>query len=176
MYRWGGTKGQALLSADLPSLDSEPSRQHGAVGEAEREGSGVLHAATSTLERETTNTITIEDEEEATPEKVEELRLDAVGFCVPHPAKVERGGEDAHFVLGSSAIGVADGVGGWCKSGVDPGEYSRRLMQYAEQAFKGQATASCVEALEYAHDRVNVPGSCTAIVAKCVPATQPSCF
>ena len=157
----------------MPVLDSEPSRQPSAVGMSERDGGGVLHSATSTLERETATTTT-EEEEEALPEKVEELRLDAVGFCVPHPAKVERGGEDAHFVLGSSAIGVADGVGGWCKSGVDPGEYSRRLMQYAEQAIARQAASSCVDALEYAHDRVNVPGSCTAIVAKCVPSTNPS--
>jgi hypothetical protein len=152
-----------LICADLPALDVEPSRQHSAIGVTQRQPVG-LHSTTSTLEREAVTTTTTE---EVVPDKTKELRLDAVGFCVPHPAKVDRGGEDAFFVLGSSAIGVADGVGGWCRSGVDPGEYSRRLMQFTEEAIKGDAEVSCVQALEYAHNRVNVPGSSTAIVAKC---------
>lgn len=158
-----------LLSADGPAFGTDASRQHGAIGVPEHQAGVMLHARTSTLERELVTTT----EEEAVPDKVKELRLDAVGFCVPHPAKVDKGGEDAHFVLGSSAIGVADGVGGWCKSGVDPGEYSRQLMQFTEEAIRGDAAASCVQALEYAHSRVNMPGSSTAIVAKCAPVIQP---
>jgi hypothetical protein len=157
---------QSML-ADLPTIEAERSRQRGVIGVTQRQPVG-LHSTTSTLEREAVTTTT----EEEVSEKVKELRLDAVGFCVPHPAKVERGGEDAFFVLGSSAIGVADGVGGWSKSGVDPGEYSKRLMQLTEEAIKEDATVSCVQALEFAHNRVNVPGSSTAIVAKCAPCIQ----
>ncbi len=61
------------------------------------------------------------------------LRLLAGGASLPHPDKVEAGGEDAHFVSldGLGAIGVADGVGGWALEGLDSGEYSRRLMRNA---------------------------------------------
>lgn len=49
---------------------------------------------------------------------------------VPHPAKIAKGGEDAYFLSGDMrAIGVADGVGGWADIGVDPAEYSRKLME-----------------------------------------------
>ena len=46
---------------------------------------------------------------------------------LPHPDKVETGGEDAFFVSshGQGAFGVADGVGGWNLEGVDPSRYSR---------------------------------------------------
>uniref|UniRef100_A0A803PWA4 Protein phosphatase n=1 Tax=Cannabis sativa TaxID=3483 RepID=A0A803PWA4_CANSA len=38
-------------------------------------------------------------------------------------------GEDAHFVCSTQEIiGVADGVDGWAKKGIDAGEYARQLM------------------------------------------------
>lgn len=52
--------------------------------------------------------------------------------------QVEKGGEDAFFVSPAEegggwlgALGVADGVGAWSESSVDPGEYSKTLMQLA---------------------------------------------
>jgi protein phosphatase PTC7 len=41
---------------------------------------------------------------------------------IPHPSKAHYGGEDAYFVsgLGAGAMGIADGVGGWQESGVNP--------------------------------------------------------
>lgn len=41
------------------------------------------------------------------------------GACsLPHPDKVDTGGEDAFFVSANeSVLGVADGVGGWRESG-----------------------------------------------------------
>ena len=47
----------------------------------------------------------------------------------PHPDKKDKGGEDAFFAdpaLG--AFGVADGVGGSARQGVDPGVFSRRML------------------------------------------------
>ncbi|TMW89866.1 hypothetical protein EJD97_016539 [Solanum chilense] len=39
-------------------------------------------------------------------------------------------GEDAHFIDELfKTIGVADGVGGWAKQGIDAGIYSRELMK-----------------------------------------------
>lgn len=46
------------------------------------------------------------------------------------------GGEDAHFIWSGhpGAMGVADGVSAWAEDGIDAGEYSRVLMQYASDA------------------------------------------
>lgn len=49
---------------------------------------------------------------------------------IPHPAKVAKGGEDAHFLSDDmKIIGIADGVGGWGDIGVDPALYSKSLME-----------------------------------------------
>ncbi|KAF6135462.1 hypothetical protein GIB67_015315 [Kingdonia uniflora] len=53
-----------------------------------------------------------------------------LGSCyLPHPAKEETGGEDAHFIcIDEQAIGVADGVGGWADMGINAGLYAQELM------------------------------------------------
>nr|BCL66180.1 hypothetical protein [Volvox reticuliferus] len=101
------------------------------------------------------------------------------GVCyLPHPEKVHYGGEDAHFIsdVGGGIIGVADGVGGWQESGVNPADYSRTLMQLARAYLEGkdifQDLASSRQsvlidprgALEAAHMNTKVPGSATACV------------
>ena len=50
---------------------------------------------------------------------------------IPHPDKASRGGEDSYFVC-DRALGVADGVGGWAESGVNPKDYSQGLMDVAK--------------------------------------------
>ena len=47
---------------------------------------------------------------------------------IPHPTKIDKGGEDASFVSGN-ILSVADGVGGWNEYGVDPALYSRQLCK-----------------------------------------------
>ena len=55
------------------------------------------------------------------------LRLEAAVASVPHPAKAQTGGEDAHLLLPAprpgdhvvGAYGVFDGVGGWADEGID---------------------------------------------------------
>lgn len=47
---------------------------------------------------------------------------------IPHDEKKFRGGEDA-AQTSSNFLVVADGVGGWAKHGVNPGLYSRKLVQ-----------------------------------------------
>nr|TKS07905.1 hypothetical protein D5086_0000109450 [Populus alba] len=61
-----------------------------------------------------------------------------VSFCIgthliPHPKKVERGGEDAFFVsdYNGGVIAVADGVSGWAEQNVDPSLFPRELMANA---------------------------------------------
>lgn len=46
------------------------------------------------------------------------LSLWSGACCLPHPDKVDTGGEDAYFISANeSVLGVADGVGGWRESG-----------------------------------------------------------
>jgi hypothetical protein len=66
------------------------------------------------------------------------FQLKCYPAAIPHPEKAAKGGEDAHFVLEvepggtrqHSAVGVADGVGGWAAQGVDAGLYSSSLMKW----------------------------------------------
>ena len=46
----------------------------------------------------------------------------------PHPDKRSKGGEDA-ATANESFIALADGVGGWVESGVDPAKYSKQLCK-----------------------------------------------
>ncbi|KAG8633832.1 hypothetical protein MANES_18G142800v8 [Manihot esculenta] len=96
-----------------------------------------------------------------------------VSFCVgthliPHPNKIERGGEDAFFVsrYNGGVIAVADGVSGWAEQNVDPSLFPQELM----------ANASCLvgdEEVNYdpqillgkAHAATSSIGSATVIVA-----------
>jgi hypothetical protein len=53
--------------------------------------------------------------------------------------QVERGGEDAVFTTCSvsvSALGVADGVGGWAEDGIDAAAYSRGFMVACQEAIE----------------------------------------
>lgn len=59
-------------------------------------------------------------------------RMDGAVASLPHPAKLEKGGEDAYF-LQETVAGVFDGVGGWASQGIDPGLYSRKLAVLTEE-------------------------------------------
>ncbi|KAB2094691.1 hypothetical protein ES319_A02G177500v1 [Gossypium barbadense] len=90
------------------------------------------------------------------------------GSCyLPHPAKVEKGGEDAHFICADEqAIGVADGVGGWAEVGIDAGEFARELMSNSVKAIRDEPKGSVDPArvLEKAHSSTKSQGSSTACV------------
>ena len=58
------------------------------------------------------------------------LKLLVGAHLVPHPDKKD--GEDAFYASSrQAALGVADGVGGSKREGVDPGAFSRRLLAHA---------------------------------------------
>lgn len=106
------------------------------------------------------------------------LALRAAACTLPHPDKVATGGEDAFFISEDiKVMGVADGVGGWRESGIDPGEYSRSLMRVACEFFnsdqsKGRADnleETARAALGVAHQKTRMPGSSTA----CILALNP---
>ncbi|XP_028791994.1 probable protein phosphatase 2C 55 [Neltuma alba] len=77
-------------------------------------------------------------------------------------------GEDSYFVCTHrNAVGVADGVGGWSRKGIDAGQYSRELMQNAlfsaVRQPKGSINPRTV--LDEAFDNTKSQGSSTACIA-----------
>jgi len=52
----------------------------------------------------------------------------------PHVEKRAKGGEDA-ACLNPNMLAVADGVGGWAESGVDPAVYSKRLCELIDSIY-----------------------------------------
>jgi len=65
---------------------------------------------------------------------------------IPHPEKVKKGGEDSFFACpDSQSFGVADGVGGWARDGIDPGIFSRNVLQYAYQGIRKTPAGSSAD-------------------------------
>jgi len=106
------------------------------------------------------------------------MSLESAACVIPDPDKAgERyvlpprcGGHDAYFVDDAAGVvGVADGVGGWVSSGVDPGVFSRQLMNFAAESVRaGESDPGAV--LQSAHAKTTALGSSTAVVMAFVPA------
>lgn len=96
------------------------------------------------------------------------LVLHAAAALIPHPAKEDKGGEDAFFISSCGLyMGVADGVGGWAEVGVDPGLYSRELMAAAAAAASNLSKPgpeAPQQLLEIAHSATKARGSSTACI------------
>jgi len=97
------------------------------------------------------------------------LRMNA--YYIPHPAKMETGGEDANFILNRDdnclGFGVADGVGGYSLQGIDAGFYSRFLMQTVSEVLDKNNELKPVEMLDKAYRKLqsrHVQGGCTAVI------------
>ncbi|KAK4274865.1 hypothetical protein QN277_018032 [Acacia crassicarpa] len=93
----------------------------------------------------------------------------AVGTClIPHPKKVDRGGEDAFLVssYNGGVIAVADGVSGWAEEDVDPSLFPRELMANAS-SFVGDEEVNYdpQNLIRKAHAATSSIGSATVIVA-----------
>lgn len=81
-------------------------------------------------------------------------------------------GEDAHFICAEkNTIGVADGVGGWAKYGVDAREYARKLMENSVMAVRNQHRKSGdvdVDPIRVLHEAYantkNIDGTSTACI------------
>ncbi|XP_028775612.1 probable protein phosphatase 2C 55 [Neltuma alba] len=95
------------------------------------------------------------------------LKLVSGSCYLPHPAKEETGGEDAHFICSDrQAIGVADGVGGWADVGVNAGIFARELMSNSVRAIQEEPQGSInpLRVLERAHSSTKAKGSSTACI------------
>lgn len=76
-------------------------------------------------------------------------------------------GDDAHFICAEKqTVGVADGVGGWSKSGVDAGQYARGLMANCVKAIENVEKSEVDPrwVLDEAYRNTNVEGSSTACI------------
>eukprot|EP00271_Cylindrocystis_brebissonii_P009495 TRINITY_DN243_c0_g1_i2.p1 TRINITY_DN243_c0_g1~~TRINITY_DN243_c0_g1_i2.p1 ORF type:complete len:762 (-),score=236.25 TRINITY_DN243_c0_g1_i2:1866-4151(-) len=98
------------------------------------------------------------------PEEKCPLHLDVGISALDHPARTQRGGEDAHFIVGNW-IGVADGFSGWAKLGVNSGLYSRELMWNCAELVRDECpTAAPKLVIEESCSRTDLQGSCTVTV------------
>ncbi|XP_010099454.2 probable protein phosphatase 2C 26 isoform X2 [Morus notabilis] len=87
---------------------------------------------------------------------------------IPHPNKVDRGGEDAFFVSSQNGgiIAVADGVSGWAEEGVDPSLFPRELMANVSYLVGDEEVNKDPQFLiGKAHAATSSVGSATVIVA-----------
>ncbi|CAN4110521.1 unnamed protein product [Withania somnifera] len=102
----------------------------------------------------------------------------AGSFYIPKLNREKPLGEDASFICAKEqTIGVADGVGGWAKKGIDSGEYSRELMINAESAIqkkKNNSSSSGIDlmgVLNEAFLNTKSQGSSTACILTLVKDT-----
>lgn len=87
---------------------------------------------------------------------------------IPHPNKVEKGGEDALFVstYNGGVLAVADGVSGWAEENVDPAVFPRELMANMSSAIGDDEVKHDPQLiLRRAHESTHSIGSATIIIA-----------
>jgi len=102
----------------------------------------------------------------AIEKKQENFGFETEVYVIPHPSKVDKGGEDANFISGDGkAIGVADGVGGWSMHGIDPAIYAQSIMKDAKFAYENTELKLPLEMLSFAYQRAKtIQGSSTACI------------
>ncbi|XP_047321351.1 probable protein phosphatase 2C 1 [Impatiens glandulifera] len=97
-----------------------------------------------------------------------DLSLQIKTHLIPHPKKVDRGGEDAFFIssYNGGTIAIADGVSGWAEKNVDPSLFSRELMANASRFIEDEEVNYNPQILlKKAHAATSSIGSATVIVA-----------
>ncbi|KDP40765.1 hypothetical protein JCGZ_24764 [Jatropha curcas] len=95
------------------------------------------------------------------------LRMNAGAFYIAKDNQERPEGEDSHFICKEKqTIGVADGVGGWERKGIDAGEYARQLMANSAIALQHEHKGSVNpgRVLEEAYLNTSVQGSSTACI------------
>ncbi|XP_059623880.1 probable protein phosphatase 2C 55 isoform X2 [Cornus florida] len=93
------------------------------------------------------------------------MKMDAGSFYIPK--HLTPPGQDDHFICSEqNTIGVADGVGGWSKKGVDAGDYARQLMDNTMTAIYDQTEGPIDPkgVLNEAFLKTNLKGSSTACI------------
>lgn len=87
------------------------------------------------------------------------------GACnIPHPDKMEKGGEDAFFTI-PNAVGVFDGVGGTLILGTDSGIFAKQLAENVKRRIQSRKLPSFLKCVTNGLKEVNVDGNSTVCVA-----------
>ncbi|KAJ4808823.1 Protein phosphatase 2C [Rhynchospora pubera] len=96
-----------------------------------------------------------------------EVSLSVGVRLIPHPRKIETGGEDAFFVSGENGVlAVADGVSGWAERNVNPALFSRQLMSHASNFFADEEINCDPQILlRKSHEATTSVGSATVLFA-----------
>ncbi|XP_029153036.1 probable protein phosphatase 2C 26 isoform X5 [Arachis hypogaea] len=93
----------------------------------------------------------------------------SVGSCLlPHPDKVDRGGEDALLVsnYNGGVLAIADGVSGWAEEDVDPSLFPREFLANASNFVEDMEVNYDPQILiRKSHAATSSTGSATVIVA-----------
>ncbi|XP_008804123.2 probable protein phosphatase 2C 1 isoform X4 [Phoenix dactylifera] len=87
---------------------------------------------------------------------------------IPHPEKVDRGGEDALFVssYNGGVLAIADGVSGWAEQNVNPALFSQELMaNVSDLVMDEEVNYDPQILLRKAHAATSSVGSATVIIA-----------
>ncbi|KAF7149598.1 hypothetical protein RHSIM_Rhsim02G0246600 [Rhododendron simsii] len=95
------------------------------------------------------------------------LKMVCGAFYISKAKESKPQGDDAHFICAEKqTVGVADGVGGWSKSGVDAGQYARGLMANCVKAIENVEKSEVDPrwVLDEAYRNTNVEGSSTACI------------
>eukprot|EP00879_Flechtneria_rotunda_P000607 GHRR01000718.1.p1 GENE.GHRR01000718.1~~GHRR01000718.1.p1 ORF type:complete len:922 (+),score=507.15 GHRR01000718.1:330-2768(+) len=169
------------LTVTVPSAAEAVAQAAAELRTAQKEAAAVAAAAKPAHRRGGNDQQLILD----VPVATEGLRLVAAAHIIPHVDKVATGGEDAFFIsqAGHGAVGVSDGVSAWAEDGIDPGEYSRTLVQYCAEAIEDRVMSVARAAnrgsyiskfdprsvLRYAQQCTCKPGSATVVLAALQP-------
>ena len=97
---------------------------------------------------------------------ISDLFFNFGGTITPKPSKKETGGEDA-LLASKYLLGIADGVGSWIFQGIDPRDYSYRLLHNSDVYFRAypQAYANNPKKLLVLSNMTNFyQGSSTAVL------------
>ncbi|KAK3037346.1 hypothetical protein RJ639_032108 [Escallonia herrerae] len=80
------------------------------------------------------------------------LKMVAGSFYVPEKNELSPLGEDAHFICNKrQTIGLADGVSGSAKKGIDGGKFARELMRNCFPWSKGMRPVDAIESRDLAY-------------------------
>ncbi|CAI9103361.1 OLC1v1001826C2 [Oldenlandia corymbosa var. corymbosa] len=93
-----------------------------------------------------------------------EMTMGSFYISKDDPSKPQ--GQDAHFLLPEfQTFGLADGVGGWSKRGIDSGEYSRELIGHAVYSIQTRSSnPNPKSVLNEAFTKTEAQGSSTACI------------
>ncbi|CAI9780900.1 unnamed protein product [Fraxinus pennsylvanica] len=98
-----------------------------------------------------------------------DLKMIPAAFYIPKDNPSKPNGDDAYFISESEkTIGVADGVGGWAKHGIDAGVYARELMSNVATSVRNEKKKNGIvnpkRALTEAFRFTDSQGSTTACI------------